>query len=251
MDYKKKEPDFKSKVSRAELLLTGYTAEHDLPFSNAEHLISLLKKMFPECDVAQNMLLKKTKISYVMQDCIAWEEKNEIAKICQENKFSLLIDESTDISVSQILAVVVRFFDTKKVKVTDALLDIIEVENGSAEGLYKALTDLLAKKQIPLSNIIGFGSDNCSTVVGNKGGFQAFLKNDVPTVFILGCTCHSFSLCASYACAQLPSYLEQFLRDICCYFSCSSKRLHQFQVIRSCPYFKAQNVKTISSAMAF
>ena len=203
---KKKEPDLKSKASRAELLLTGFMAEHDLPFSNVEHLIPLVKKMFPDSDVAQNMTLKKTKASYVMQDSIAWEEKSEIAKICQENKFSILIDESTDISVSQILAVVVRFFDSKKVKVTDALLDIVEVENGSAKGLYKAVKDLLVEKKIPLSNIIGFGSDNCSTMLGNKGGFQALLKNDVPSVFILGCTCHSFALCASHACAQLPSY---------------------------------------------
>ena len=81
---------------------------------------------------------------------------------------------------------VVRFFDSKKVKVTNALLDNVEVENGSAEGLYKAVKDLLVEKKIPLSNIIGFGSDNCSTMLGNKGGFQALLKNDVPSVFFLG-----------------------------------------------------------------
>lgn len=167
-----------------------------------------------------------------MQEGIAWEENLEIARVCRENKFSLLIDESTDISVTQILAVVVRFFDSEKCKITDALLDIVEVENGSAENLYNAVKDLLEEKKIPLMNIIGFGSDNCSTMLGKNGGFQALLKNDIPTVFVLGCTCHSFVLCASHACAQLPSYLEQFLRDVCCYFSRSSKRLHQFQLIQ-------------------
>ncbi|KAK3888410.1 hypothetical protein Pcinc_007538 [Petrolisthes cinctipes] len=178
------------------------------------------------------MTLKKTKASYVMQDSNAWEESHEIAKICQENKFSLLIDESTDVSVSQNLAVVVRFFDSKKTKVTDALLDIVEVDDGSAHCLYQAVKRLLEEKKIPLCNIIAFASDNCSTMLGSISGFQALLKKDVPAVCVLGCICHSFALCASHACAQLPSYLEQFLRDICCYFSRSSKRLHQFKLIQ-------------------
>ena len=229
---KKTEPDKKEKVHRAELLLTGFMAEHGMPFSQANHLIPVIKKMFPDCDTAQNMTLMKTKAAYVMQDGIAWEESHDISKVCQENMFSLIIDESTDISVSQILAVMVRYYDGKKCKVTDALLDIIEVDDASAESLYKAVKTLLSVKMIPVSNIIGFASDNCSTMLGSKSGFQAYLKRDVPSVFVLGCICHSFALCASHACSTLPSFLEQFLRDICCYFSRSSKRTHQFQVFQ-------------------
>ena len=69
-------------------------------------------------------------------------------------------------------------------------------------------------------------------MLGTKSGFQAYLRNDVPSIFVLGCICHSFALCASHACTTLPSFLEQFLRDICCYFSRSSKRIHQFQVFQ-------------------
>ena len=152
--------------------------------------------------------------------------------MCKKNKFSLMIDESTDISVSQILAVMVRYYDKNKLKVTDALLDILEVEDASAEGLYKAVKKLFQSKDIPLTNIIGFASDNCSTMTGARSGFQAHLKGDVPSVFILGCVCHSFALCASHACAHLPPFLETFLKDICCYFSRSSKRQHQFTLIQ-------------------
>ena len=59
--------------------------------------------------------------------------------ICKESKFLIIIDESTDISVTQILAVVVRYFDSNKHDVVDALLDTIEVENGTAQHLYKQL----------------------------------------------------------------------------------------------------------------
>lgn len=135
-------------------------------------------------------------------------------------------------SVSQVRAVMVRFFDKSKCKVTDALLDIVEVDDPSAEGLCKAVKELFARKEIPLTNLIGLACDNCSTMMGVNNGFQALLKKDLPSVFVLGCVCHSFALCSSYACARLPSYLEEFLRNVCCYFSRSSKRQHEFSMIQ-------------------
>lgn len=229
---KKSVEDPKDKVNNAELLLCGYMAEHGIAFSQADHLVELMKKMFPDCETAKKMTMKKTKASYVMQYGLAWEEREEVTEMCKKNHFSLMIDESTDVSVSQILAVMVRYYDKNKWKVTDALLDILEVEDASAEGLYKVVKKLFQSKDIPLTNIIGFASDNCSTMMGSRSGFQARLKGDVPSVFILGCVCHSFALCASHACSHLPSFLEAFLKDICCYFSRSSKRQHQFKLIQ-------------------
>ena len=205
---RKQVEDPQDKVDNAELLLSAFMAEHGMPFSQADHLIEVMKKMFPECDTVKKMTMKKTKVSYVMQYGLASEERQEIVEICRENKFSLMIDESTDISVTQILAVMVRFYDKKKCQVTDALLDIIEVEDASAEGLYKVVKELFQSKNIPLTNIIGFASDNCSAMMGVHNGFQARLKEDVPSVYILGCVCHSFALCASHACIHFPFYLE-------------------------------------------
>ena len=91
--------------------------------------------MFPDRAIAKSMTMKRTKASYVMQDGIAKVEKDDITKICQSNMFSLIIDESTDISVCQILAVVVRYYDEDKCQVVDALLDSIEVYDASGEGL--------------------------------------------------------------------------------------------------------------------
>jgi Domain of unknown function (DUF4371) len=227
-----KEPPLKEKVAKAELLLTAFMAEHHVPFLQADHLMDSMKKMFPDSAIAKCMTMKRTKASYVMQDGIATEEKQDIAKICQSNKFSLIIDESTDISVCQILAVVVRYYDEERCQVVDALLYSIEVYDASGEGLYRSVKQLLDERKIPLSNIIGFASDNCSTMMGVNSGFQAFLKRDNLSVFILGCICHSFALCANHASNCLPSWLETFVKNVCCYFARSSKRQHAFQLIQ-------------------
>lgn len=73
---KKTEKDLQSDVSRAELLLSPFMAEHGTPFKQADHLIQVIK-MFPNCEIVQNMTLKKTKASYVMRDGIALEEREE------------------------------------------------------------------------------------------------------------------------------------------------------------------------------
>ena len=83
-------------------------------------------------------------------------------------KFFIIIDESTDISTVQVLAVVVRYFDSKKDDFVDTLLDSIIVETGTASGLYDAVKLLLRRKNILIENIIGFGSDNCSSMMGKK-----------------------------------------------------------------------------------
>ena len=93
---------------KAEVLISGFMAEHRMPFLQADHLSGLMRKMFPDSKIAQKIRVKKTKSSYVMQEGIAWEEVESLSSICRENKFSIIIDESTDISVSQIVQFLLR-----------------------------------------------------------------------------------------------------------------------------------------------
>ena len=100
----------------------------------------------------------------MIQDGIAYNEHFVLADICRQKVFYIIIDESTDISVSHILALVVSCFDTCRVDIADALLKTSSVENGTAFELFTAVIDLLVKKSIPVGNVIGFRSDNCSTL---------------------------------------------------------------------------------------
>ena len=115
--FKKKstESDLTEKVARAETLLAGYVAEHRVPFRQMDHLSDLLASMFPDSKIASTMKMKRTKASYVVQHGIAHDQKQYVSTICRENWFSLIIDESTDISVSQVLAIVVRYHHQGKV----------------------------------------------------------------------------------------------------------------------------------------
>ena len=50
---------FQDKVAKAELLLDGYVAEHGVPLVQVNHLVEVIKKIFPHCEVAQGMNMKK------------------------------------------------------------------------------------------------------------------------------------------------------------------------------------------------
>ena len=152
------------------MIFAGYFVEHNLPFAAVDHLFDICKKALPDSNIVKNISMKRTKLSYIIQDGIAHHEKMQITDICKSNKFSIIIDESTDISVTQILAIVVRYFDNTVHDVIDSLLETIVVERGTALGLYESVKSLLQERDIPLGNIIGFGSDNCSSMMGSKNG---------------------------------------------------------------------------------
>ena len=172
---KKKSSD-SEKIANAEMLFSGYFSEHHIPFSNVEHLFGICKRAFPDSDIAKKVSCKRTKLLYTIQDGIAHYEKLELNEICLTQKFSVIIDVSTDASITQVLAIVIRYCDLKKLDVTDALLDTVVVENGSAVSLFNSFKHLFEERNIPITNIIGFGSDNCSTMLGKKMNSKNYSK---------------------------------------------------------------------------
>ena len=80
---KPKEPCLQDKIAKAEALLTAFMAEHNTPFSRADHLIDCYKQMFPGSTIAKKMSLKRSKASCVMQYGIAHYERLDVVNICK------------------------------------------------------------------------------------------------------------------------------------------------------------------------
>ena len=81
--------------------------------------------------------------------------------------------------------------------------------------------------------MLGFAADGANTMLGTHNSLSSMLRNDVKGLFIQKCICHSFALCASYACLKLPRAIEDLARDVYNYFNSSPKRMgaqEDFQV---------------------
>lgn len=115
-------------------------------------------------------------------------------------------------------------------EVRDAFFRLLPVEDGTAGGLHGTLVSALEAANIPYKeNILGFAADEASVMMGNNDSVMTLLKKDFPDIFVLTCLCHSFHLCASYACAKLPCVIKDIVRDVYNYISFSPKRVDVFQ----------------------
>ncbi|XP_066589562.1 zinc finger BED domain-containing protein 5-like [Prorops nasuta] len=235
-------------VTRIKLILTGFFVEHNIAYRIVDHLIPLLKHCFQDVDVCKMLRLGRTQLT-AMTSVIASSYNNKLCITLQKRKFSIMTDESTDVSNVKVICIIVRFFDAEIQRIRCALWDLIEISqiatsetsgfcylgyrdedsNETAENLYNNIIHSFTICNIPLENITGFGSDGCNSMMGLYNSVASRFRNDYPNITILKCICHTAHLCANYACKTLPRECEDLGRNIYNFFKLSSKRQHQFK----------------------
>ncbi|CAG9825754.1 unnamed protein product [Phaedon cochleariae] len=211
-------------INEGELKMCMFLAEHNLPFLLMEHLPGLIESVCPDSSIAKELKCSRTKATEIINNRMKSYAAEEISKDLRNNYFSIIIDETTDISTKKCLVIVVRYYNEVQQRVRDNFLSLIELEDCSAQNIYKDIKNVFARNKIPIYKMIGFASDNASVMVGNMNGVKTKLLNDVPDLFALGYTSHSLHLTASKACTMLPDYIEKFVKDVYGYFSHSAKR---------------------------
>lgn len=80
---KKERQKFETTVKKAEILISGYIAEHNIAFSNVEHLVAVLKNADPDSKVFRHMQLKRQKCTAIIKNIIAKVETEELITILQ------------------------------------------------------------------------------------------------------------------------------------------------------------------------
>lgn len=114
-------------IKELEITLAAFLAEHNIAFLATDHLTKLLKSKIPDSKIVQGMNLSRTKATSIVNNVIAPHIFNEHVKYLQDHKFSLLIDESTDIGNVKSMSVCTRFFNTRSNKVEVKSLELIEL----------------------------------------------------------------------------------------------------------------------------
>lgn len=217
-----------TKVKTNEIKIASYVAEHNLPINNVDHLVGLIKSLHLDEDVIKKMSCNRTKCTAIITNVTGAYGQEEVINIIKEEKFSLIIDESTDRSSVKHLALVVRYMF--KNRICDSFLTLIPVAEANAQNMYNLIVDFFHSHNIPYkNNLIAFAADGASTMMGKNHSVSVLLKNDVPHMFILKCICHSVALCASQACKKLPDRLEVLVKNLYSHMNHSFKRLNEFK----------------------
>lgn len=209
---------------KLEIQICAFLSENHLPISLCEPLLDLLKAMFPDQISLKKVKLGKQRASNIIRQVFGKHFCTELSTTLSECLFSVIIDETTDRSTIKQMSVIVQYFHDGKFQ--HSFLDLIEVNDSSANGLFNALRECFVSKNIPLANIVGFCSDTTNVMMGSKHSVTTLLKSVLPHVIIIKCSCHMIHLSASNACLKLPRYIEDLCRNTFSHFSLSSKRQH-------------------------
>lgn len=219
---------FTDKIKSGEIKMACFLAEHNLPFSLADDLKDLIQSVAQDSKLASELTFGRTKAHAIVTNVTGKVAENQLIEILQKNKFSLIVDESTDRSSIKHLALIVR--TAVDFHVEDSFLCIIPVVDGTATALHNACTKYFEEKNIPYKeNMVGFAADGTNSMFGQHHSLSKLFAKDIPNLFLIKCVCHSFHLCASYACKKLPRGVEDFARDVYNYIQNSPKRIGDYK----------------------
>lgn len=169
-----------------------------------------------------------------MQEAIsACLEEDLLSRVqASELPYSLLIDESTDLSTQKHLIMYIMFWDGT---VNTHFLANLPIEDCSATGILSTVEEFLKVKRLPLSNCFGFGSDGASVMTGCGAGVATLLKQKNPYIVSLHCIAHKLALVASQA-ADSVDYLKKYskcMSAVYSFFSRSPNRTSHLKEIQN------------------
>ncbi|XP_036347132.1 uncharacterized protein LOC118756478, partial [Rhagoletis pomonella] len=218
---------FMKQVHHAELTLVMFLICHNLPFVLMDYLPELLVECCCDSKIAKSIKCGRTKATE-LADLLGNTAAKTILAQLKTTKFSLIVDESTDVYSKKSLVLVARYMDKLARKVKDRSLGLIELSDCNASSIYASIKFFFDKHEIPMANLIGLATDGASVMAGEINGLQAIFKRTTD-LFYMKCSCHSLHLCSSYACKKLPLEIEKLCRNIYTFFSHSPKRISEFK----------------------
>ncbi|KAE9543133.1 hypothetical protein AGLY_003044 [Aphis glycines] len=167
-----------TQVQKTELMLAHYVACHNLSFRSIDHLSQLPRLMMNDSKIAQQISIKRTKCVKFIKNVLASVVEDNIVKEMENKKFSIYLDETTDIANIKVLAILVKYIFNNRIQTH--LLDLVPVDadHGTAKGLYILFSKSLDKLKLSTDNIIGYCADNASVMMGSKESFKTHLLND-------------------------------------------------------------------------
>ncbi|XP_050059854.1 52 kDa repressor of the inhibitor of the protein kinase-like [Aphis gossypii] len=170
---------------------------------------------------------------------------NEISKV---KFFTVLADETTDITQVEQFSLCIRYFDETLMQIREDFLTFVPVDDVTGLGLANTLQNTLEKLGFDLNKLRGQGYDGAAAMRGSFRGVQAIIKEKYPKALYTHCVSHSLNLCLSDA-AKIQDIRNNFgvISDCCSFFNCSAKRttILKNKILEIKPNVQATKLKSL------
>ncbi|CAI9725592.1 Hypothetical predicted protein [Octopus vulgaris] len=157
------------KISMLETNLAMFICCHS-SFNSCDHLIELCKNYMSDGDIISKVKLHRTKCVKIVKNVLAPYFDGDLISDIGDRKFSLLLDESNDISINKLSGIVIVYYSDTHKKVVHTYLSMVSLETCDADGIVDALKIELVKKKLDTRNLLNIGTDNVRVMIGVNGG---------------------------------------------------------------------------------
>jgi hypothetical protein len=169
-----------------------------------------------------------------------------------DSKYSILVDETCDVSKREQMALVFRFVD-KHGCLQERFFHLIHVANTKTKTLKRELSSVLSKHGFDVQNMRGQGYDGASNMKGELNGLQALFVKDCPYAYYVHYYTHRLQLALIGAAKDVVPVTQFFqkLLFIINTVESSSKRhdeLHDAQVDEIARLLAIDQIDTIQGA---
>ena len=123
-----------------------------------------------------------------------------VHKVKENEVFSVLADETVDVSGKDQMALVLRYYDEKLSELCEDFVGFVELSSKTGESIANAIKKKLNDIGLSIQSLRGQGYDGASSMSGKFQGVQAKLLEDQPLAFYTHCNGHVLNLCVVDVC---------------------------------------------------
>ena len=141
----------------------------------------------------KNCKLTHSEIQKDIVNAIVYETSKAIIKDLDNGFFSILVDESRDISVKEQMSLVLCYANKKGI-IIERFLGIVHVASTTALSFKCAIECLLCEHNLSLSNLHRQGYDGASNMQGDINGLKTLILKENKSAFYVHCFAHQLQL---------------------------------------------------------
>ena len=131
----------------------------------------------------------KRRIQEISEDIL----QQTIASVKRSGKFSLQLDETTDVGNDALLMVFMRYLDTNDY-MEQLLFCRPLAKNTTREQIFKKVNSFFTKHQLKWSDCVPVCEDGAPSMMGCKKGFMSFVKKENKNISVVHCLLHRKNL---------------------------------------------------------
>ncbi|XP_060855729.1 zinc finger MYM-type protein 1-like [Metopolophium dirhodum] len=160
--------------------------------------------------------------------------KKIVEKINASKCFSVLADETTDISVTEQLTICVRYLSGtgNDVQINEDFIMFVEIHSLTGVDLASAILNGLNVSGINCDFLYGQGYDGAANMSGQFKGVKSIIQAKYPKALYVHCVAHSLNLAVSSACDLQPiRNCLGVIEKLYCFFNTPKRKNALFEAI--------------------